>query len=126
MTRTPLHSRPETINEYRRIACDLLDSLRNDAHAMQESNEREREQDAALFRSEETAELAQRLELESWVEQTTQQLRDVLYLLAIGDNGPSAASECDPNGASKQAHSIRRHSATQRLNEDGLLTGGGS
>jgi hypothetical protein len=116
VTRTPLHTSYRTISRYHEIAADLLDSLRVDADNLLESNDDEH----GSYPADTGQHLADRLAIESWVEHTTQQLRDVLYLLAVGDNGPTAAAEADPEQASKQAHADRRRKALERLAEQGL------
>lgn len=119
MHHTPLHTRPETITAYHHAAVALVESLRADLDAMLASNRAE--YDAWPDRDERDFHLGERLDLESWTEHTTQQLRDLTYLLAIGDNGPTAAAKCDPENPSKQAHDDRRRKATERLEEADLL-----
>ena len=120
--RTPLHTRPEQIETYGRIAFELLDSLRTDVSNLLLSNDDEHHAEGLNAEVQRNEQLAIRMDTESWVDQTTQQLRDVMYLLAVGDNGPTAVSMADlDGGATKQAHDQRRRAAIDRLTEDGLL-----
>lgn len=122
--RTPLHTRPETITRYADISRELLQALTADVDAMAQSNDDERSHDAIGYLEHRGECLAERMERESWTEHTTQLLRDAMYLLAVGDNGATAAAEADPDGSSKQAHDHRRRAARERLEEQGLLTEG--
>ena len=121
-TRTPLHTRYETISRYHDIAKELLNALAVDVDNMMVSNDDEHHAEGLNAEVQRNEQLAIRMDAESWVDQTTQQLRDVMYLLAVGDNGPTAVSMADlDGGATKQAHDQRRRAAIDRLTEDGLL-----
>lgn len=119
MTRTPLHTHPEEIREYARLARAQAERLAALADRLEESNRAEEEAYPSRQRRDEL--LAERMEEASWLPLETQRLTDLLYLLAVGDNGPTGVAKADPESRSKQAHYDRRNQARMRLAEDGVI-----
>lgn len=114
---TPLHTHPEQIGEYHAVATSLLRALSTDVDNLAASNDDEQ----AAYPDDPARFLADRFEIIEWLDHTVQQLRDAMYLLAVGDNGPTAVAQADPDGATRQAHHERRRAALDRLREQGLL-----
>ena len=114
--RTPLHTHYKQLDLYHLLVHNVLQELATDADKMLASNRAE--WDAWPQRG---AHLAERMQVESWVEHTTDQLRDLLYLLAVGDNAAADVADADPDRADKDQHYKRARDARERLDESGLL-----
>ncbi len=111
-----LHTTPAQLSDYAAVAHQQLARLGSVIARLEESNAAA---DAAYPDTELRDELlAQRLEEESWVAWECRRFADLVYLLAVGDCGPSAAAARDPEGRTRQAHSQRRSEALERLSAD--------
>jgi aspartate carbamoyltransferase catalytic subunit len=117
--RTPLHTTPTQLKNFATQAHNQLDRIATLVARLAESN-----QCVELVYPDEIARdglLTERLEEKSWMTIEYQHLADLVYLLAVGDTGPSRAAEQDPERRSRQAHYQRRQDALERLSEDGIV-----
>ncbi len=111
-----LHTTPAQLSDYAAAAHQKLARLGNVIARLEDSNAAA---DATYPDTELRDELLTcRLEEESWMASDCQQLADLVYLLAVGNCGPSAAATNNPTKRSRQAHSQRRSEALERINAD--------
>lgn len=129
-----LHTSPADLARIDAAARSVLDEIRAGLDAMAESRAAEAERVPVATWDEQEARrhrlLADRMERESWTEHHVQLLRDLVYLLAVGDRSAGDVARADLEavhheqrgtmGLLEQDHRDRHFEARERLESAGV------